>query len=195
MLERNLYLATQVLELGIPVVLALNMIDVAEGQGVKIDAGRLSANLGIPVVPIQANKGKGLEQLKQAINDVRESSATGLCGKQPCDRRKDTREFPEAFENEVQQLSRRLQDEVPAFLLRRLLLDVGGYVETVMVRQHGPALAAESRPPANDSPRPNCPVPAIEARTRYGWIRQATANCLERPASASSPGPTASIAS
>src|SRR5271155_2890815 len=45
-LERNLYLATQVLELGIPVMLALNMIDVAQGQGVKIDVERLSANLG-----------------------------------------------------------------------------------------------------------------------------------------------------
>src|SRR6516162_3815722 len=66
-LERNLYLMTQVLELGIPLVIALNMIDVAEGQGIQIDAAQLEARLGVPVVPIQANKRKGLEQLKDAI--------------------------------------------------------------------------------------------------------------------------------
>src|SRR5438105_8666403 len=58
-LERNLYLTTQVLELGVPVVVALNMVDVAESQGLKVDAPRLEKQLGVPVVPIQANKGKG----------------------------------------------------------------------------------------------------------------------------------------
>src|SRR5947209_13620700 len=53
-LERNLYLTTQALELGLPVVVALNMIDVAQAQGVTIDADRLSRQLGVPVVPIQA---------------------------------------------------------------------------------------------------------------------------------------------
>src|SRR5437763_1347022 len=66
-LERNLYLTTQALELGVPIVIALNMIDVAQGQGIHIDAARLQAQLGVPVVPIQANKGRGLDQLKQAI--------------------------------------------------------------------------------------------------------------------------------
>src|SRR5438477_1964494 len=66
-LERNLYLTTQTLELGVPVVIALNMIDVAQRQGLKIDAMRLAQQLGVPVVPIQANKGLGLEQLKEAI--------------------------------------------------------------------------------------------------------------------------------
>src|SRR5262245_13909032 len=66
-LERNLYLTTQLLEIGVPVVMALNMIDVAEGQGIRVDAVRLSRQLGIAVVPIQANKRKGLDQLKQAL--------------------------------------------------------------------------------------------------------------------------------
>src|SRR4051812_13616886 len=47
-LERNLYLATQVMELGIPVVIALNMVDIAERQGTRIDAGRLAVQLGVP---------------------------------------------------------------------------------------------------------------------------------------------------
>src|SRR5205814_3056676 len=48
-LDRNLYLTTQALELGVPVVVALNMIDVAEGQGLRIDADRLGRQLGVPV--------------------------------------------------------------------------------------------------------------------------------------------------
>ena len=69
-LERNLYLTTQLMELGAPVVVALNMLDVAGSQGIRIDAERLARQLGVPVVPIQANKRKGLEQLKQAMADA-----------------------------------------------------------------------------------------------------------------------------
>src|SRR5438309_5282365 len=69
-LERNLYLMTQVLELGVPVVIALNMIDVAQGQGLQIDPEQLARNLGVPVVPIQANQGKGLDVLKRVIGEV-----------------------------------------------------------------------------------------------------------------------------
>jgi len=51
--------------LGLPIVVALNMIDVAQGQGMHLDAERLSRQLGVPVIPIQANKAKGLVELKK----------------------------------------------------------------------------------------------------------------------------------
>ncbi len=63
-LDRNLYLTSQVMELGVPVVVALNMIDVAASHGVRIDIQQLSQQLGVPVVPIQANKSKGLDKLR-----------------------------------------------------------------------------------------------------------------------------------
>src|SRR5205809_795251 len=63
-LERNLFLATQAMELGVPVVIALNMIDVAQAHGLRIDVERLSRQLGVRVVPIQANKRRGLDALK-----------------------------------------------------------------------------------------------------------------------------------
>src|SRR5260370_22665444 len=66
-LERNLYLTTQVLELGVPVVVALNMTDVAARQGLRIDVERLARQLRMPVVPIHAHKNKGLAPLQQAI--------------------------------------------------------------------------------------------------------------------------------
>ena len=62
-LERNLYLAVQFMELGVPVVIALNMMDVAEGRGLKIDPARLSELMGVPVVPTVARSGKGVEDL------------------------------------------------------------------------------------------------------------------------------------
>ncbi|BBD10095.1 ferrous iron transport protein B [Desulfovibrio ferrophilus] len=62
-LERNMYLAVQVLEMGLPMALALNMMDEAAKQGIRIDAARLSEHLGIPVVETVARNGKGVEGL------------------------------------------------------------------------------------------------------------------------------------
>src|SRR5712671_4953136 len=66
-LERNLYYATQVIELGYPCVVALNMIDVAEENGHHIDAEELARELGVPVVPLVASRGQGVEALRQRI--------------------------------------------------------------------------------------------------------------------------------
>jgi len=66
-LERNLYLSCQFLELGTPLVIALNMIDVAEKRGITIDTDQLGARLGVPVIPIIARSGKGVDQLLDAV--------------------------------------------------------------------------------------------------------------------------------
>jgi ferrous iron transport protein B len=67
-LERNLYLAVQVLELGAHLVIALNMSDMADARGYKIDVAKLSEGLGgIPVVPTVASRGQGIEELKEKI--------------------------------------------------------------------------------------------------------------------------------
>lgn len=65
-LERNLYLTLQLLELGKPVVLALNMMDIVEKRGMEIDMHRLPEMLGIPVIPVSARKRTGLESLLHA---------------------------------------------------------------------------------------------------------------------------------
>src|SRR5690606_15928005 len=59
-LERHLVLAMEVIELGLPVVIALNMIDAAEKSGLRLDPAKLSEELGVPVVPMQAKAGKGV---------------------------------------------------------------------------------------------------------------------------------------
>ena len=67
-LERNLYLTLQLLELGIPCIVALNMLDIAEKQQVHIDVDALAARLGCPVVPLVSTRGRGIDALKMAID-------------------------------------------------------------------------------------------------------------------------------
>lgn len=66
-LERNLYLTTQIKEYKTPIILVLNMMDVAAAKGLEIDADLLSEKLGVTVVPISASKGKGLEDLRRML--------------------------------------------------------------------------------------------------------------------------------
>lgn len=66
-LERNLYLTTQLAEMGVPLLLVLNMVDVAAAKGMEIDAAALAARLGCPVVPVVASEGKGIIELKAEI--------------------------------------------------------------------------------------------------------------------------------
>ncbi|PWU10993.1 MAG: ferrous iron transport protein B [Verrucomicrobia bacterium] len=102
-LQRNLYYASQVIELGHPAIIALNMIDVARDTGHEIDAQKLAAELGVPVVPVIASQGTGLPELrkevlalvKQALSD---SSSPPL-------RPREFWDLPDAFRKETDQLA------------------------------------------------------------------------------------------
>jgi len=72
-LQRNLYYTTQVIELGHPTIVALNMVDVAEANGHHIDAELLSEKLNVPVLPIVASVGKGLPELRAKITAMIET--------------------------------------------------------------------------------------------------------------------------
>ena len=78
-IERNLYLTLQILETGVPVVIALNMIDEVEKRGDKIDAKKLSELLGVPVIPTCARNGKGTDELMKAtIEAAKNAKASKL---------------------------------------------------------------------------------------------------------------------
>jgi ferrous iron transport protein B len=79
-LSRNLYLVLQTIELGVPVIVALNMIDSLEESGQDVDAVALAKALGVPVVPMVARQGKGLANLVSAIVEVLEKPARGRPG-------------------------------------------------------------------------------------------------------------------
>jgi ferrous iron transport protein B len=67
-LERNLYLTTQLLEMRVPMVVALNMVDVARDRRIRVDAEALAERLGCPVVPIVAARGEGVDRLRAVID-------------------------------------------------------------------------------------------------------------------------------
>lgn len=77
-LTRNLYLTIQLMELGIPVVLALNMMDILKKRGAKLDVRRLSEKLGIPVVPLSARRREGLDILMDAALEAAKSKIAPL---------------------------------------------------------------------------------------------------------------------
>lgn len=102
-LERNLYLTLQLLELGKPVVLALNMMDVVEERGMEIDMHRLPELLGdIPVVPVSAAKRKGLDILLHAVIHHYEEGSKG-----------DVLHYSEEIEKKIDKLSVIMQARYP----------------------------------------------------------------------------------
>ncbi|HEY8241130.1 MAG TPA: FeoB small GTPase domain-containing protein, partial [Kiritimatiellia bacterium] len=93
-LERNLFLVSQMLEHDIPVVAALNMIDIAEHEGIQIDIAKLSRELGCPAVAVSAKSGRGLDALREEMTKfmhrpkeedftLRPASVCGTCGTCP----------------------------------------------------------------------------------------------------------------
>ena len=79
-LPRSLYLATQIIDTGLPVALVLNMMDLAEKTGLRVNAEGLASRLGIPVVPAVAKKHKGIEAVLQTLADLAQRSTPELHG-------------------------------------------------------------------------------------------------------------------
>ncbi len=84
-LERNLYLTTQILEIDVPVVIALNMMDVVEKQGDKIDEKALESKLGVPVVKISALKREGLDELMNKAYEASKAERKGKTVLEECE--------------------------------------------------------------------------------------------------------------
>jgi ferrous iron transport protein B len=179
-LERNLYLLSQVLELNLPVVVAANMIDLAEQRGVQFDIAALSRRLGVPVIPVQAHRRIGLEALRAALVEV----ASRTVG------RRDS-PMPLEFLAEANGISQLLAakgagfhglPDWPAYLVERLLCDTSEYLETALPPSlrpeiHEALLAARKRLEAQGQA-----VPGVEAIARYGWIESKIAGVVTRPA-------------
>lgn len=180
-LERNLYLLSQALRLGRPVVVALTMSDLAKADGLIVDAQRLGQQLGVPVVPIQAKRGEGLEALKDAVEVAGQRPAPAV----ECP-------FPEIFRREVDQLSETLTtllngsgsgdgEATPRYLVERLLLDTGQRVESQL------PLDEAAREPLREQLRlargrlaeVGCRVPGIETTSRYAWVSRVLDGVVE----------------
>lgn len=101
-LERNLYLTTQLIELGIPVVIAINMMDIVHKNGDKIQIAKLAQALGCPVVEISALKGTGIKDVVEAAIDA--ASQTNCIRKHI---------FSDAVEDVLTRIEEVIKDHVP----------------------------------------------------------------------------------
>ena len=102
-IERNLYLSTQIMELGIPVIMAVNMMDIVEKKGDKIHIDKLSEKLGCEVVEISALKGKGIKELADKAVKLAESKQEN----------KIAHKFNEKVETIIDETEALLSSEVP----------------------------------------------------------------------------------
>ena len=175
-LERIFYLACQVLDLGLPTVIVLNMFDVATSRGAKIDLAALSKKLGVQVVATSAHRKEGLDALKFAIA----AAVPNGPGSRP-------HPFPEAFYSECHLLATKLAElgrsDAPSVVVERALLDVGGYLETEWldddtVAERWRTALVEARARLKEV---GCRVPAIEAKSRYAWAKQTLADVATAP--------------
>jgi ferrous iron transport protein B len=181
-LARNLYLVSQVLELQRPTVLALNMIDIAADKGITVDAARLQERLGVPVIPIRANRKQGLDELRAALRVAAEQ-----------DQRPPRHSpLPDAMQSELTALealaSHANGAQVPRYLLERLLLDTG-YLTSAPI----PGVTNQLRSAADDARQrllaTGQSLAAMETIARYQWVAQVTEGLI---ASAADPPRTMS---
>jgi ferrous iron transport protein B len=173
-LERNLYLVSQILSIGLPTVVALNMVDIAKDRQIQIDVDALSERLGVPVVEVQANKRIGIEKLQLAL-----AKAAALS---PVERENP---FPAAFQQQANDLAAWLRENsprpLPKFLVERLLLDSDGYLEQELLNGTA-AIGSQKLKAARDSlAAAGLPVPAVEAMARYDWVARVVNGVTRRP--------------
>ena len=113
-LERSLYLATQLMQIGVPLVLAFNMSDVAEARGWRIDDRKLSALLGVPIVRTTAHKRRGIDQVLAAAVAVADEGQAAIA-------RQAVPAFGRELEDEIARLGERLAGVLPEAPRRRWL--------------------------------------------------------------------------
>lgn len=193
-IERNLYLFSQVIELGLPTILVLNMWDRIETAGVKFDPIEFSKRAGVPVVCTSAHKRTGIDELKAEIHKqlVAGNAATGQADSSkandivpivtvPIVRASDS--FPEAFKSEVAQLELWLKEqnlELPRFQAERLLIDVEGHFSKLIDKSKLTSVLELVEQSRQRLASQGIRVAMVETKTRYAWIKKALDGVLHR---------------
>lgn len=111
-LERNLYLTLQLIELGIPCIVALNMLDIAKSQHIDIDIAALSQQLGCPVIPLISTRGQGINELKTSIDEFQPVTFKALIN------------YPPVLLHEVDKLVQEMPESWPVQQRRWLSLQI-----------------------------------------------------------------------
>jgi len=167
-LERNLFLTTQILETGVPVVIALNMMDVIRKEGIKIDAGKLSEALGCKVIETSALKGDGMEDLSAAALSVADTKAENIL------------RYSKDLEKYIVKMSDAIEGSVPEDIIRwyslkllerdsKVLEELGDEVRS----KAEPVVEAMEKDLDNDAD-------SIIAEERYSLIGKVSAGAIDK---------------
>lgn len=168
-LRRSLYIVSQLLEIDLPLVVALNMLDVAKARGIVIDAPALSERLGVPVIPIQANKRVGLGELKEVLSQVVEKGK--VPSRSPI--------LPQSWWADAEQLARKYEG-VSTGLVLRVLIDNQNAFASHVVERFGDDFAEDlhalrAHVNAGDA------LANRETELRYRWIDEVLDDVLRDP--------------
>lgn len=195
-IERNLYLFSQVIELGLPTILVLNMWDRVEPTGITVDIPNLARGLGVPIVCTCASKRSGIDLLRLEIYravgalspTVMPSPATPSTAQLqpaiPTPSEYASAGFPDAFRTEVESLGNWLRGAgvaVDSFQVQRLLIDDAAGLSHRVIPQALTKTFTEQLTSAkarlNDV---GVSGPLFETRARYGWIKKKTSGLITR---------------
>ena len=168
-LRRNFYLVSQLAEIGLPLVVALNMGDIAIRRGIRIDASALSAALGAPVVPICAHRRQGLDELRRTLADL---------SVDPAPTRPQQVELPDQLQRAMAELQAAVSGPLSSVEALRALVDEDGYAERRLLASAGDGIADRLhglRTGGADA------LSELESNARYVWIDGLLARAIDQP--------------
>ncbi len=168
-LRRNFYLVSQLAEIGLPLVVALNMGDIATRRGIQIDASALSEMLGAPVVPICAHRRQGLDLLRRTLAVLRAEPAVV----QP-----QQVELPDPLKRAVAELQAAVPEPLSPVEALRALVDEDGYAERRLLASAGDGAADclhRLRTAGADA------LSELESNARYAWIDRLLLRAVDQP--------------
>lgn len=167
--ERSLYLTSQLIEMRVPMILVLNMMDEVKKRGLEIDIEALSAHLGCPVVPIVASSGKGLDIFKQEINVASQTPSITI-------------NYHDALEQAITELQPLLTDQAKNYgcdirWLALRLLEGDTLAQQIVdetSRQKAISLQNKVESEADED------IDILAADARYGFVNNVTQACVRR---------------
>ena len=169
-IERNFYLFSQIYELGLPVIVVMNMWDRVTSEGLTVDAALLSQRLGVPVVCTSANKRQGIDQLRKTIEQTLSAPAP-----MPQPEQLARAMFPAAFHQEAKLLSEWLEAKgrkPSTYQVDRLLIDSDGHFQKTICQSGLSDIADRIDDARTRLQSAGCKVPMFETKARYAWVRK-----------------------
>jgi len=175
--RRNFYLLSQLVEAELPIVIALNMVDIAETRAIRVDAEKLSQRLGLPVIPVCAHRRQGLDVLRQALENLIDEPTPVQPSITP--------ELPTRLKEAIARLQKEFASAGRALShleSLRALIDEGSYLEQRLIAEADDGFARHLQTLRQHAFADTDPA-EFESQTRYAWIDSLLSDALQQPES------------